>query len=142
MSCICNVGTSVSTQPCAHAPVRSVCSPAFLHATAPQDMAICHWLGPLINTAPASHDSSQHPHTHTFTHCGPDRWVKRWATSCVKRTASRGVLAIMVKQTAKRHRHECLFELLCNRKGAHVSEKPQQRQTPDSRHTHTEDNYL
>ena len=84
MSCICNVGTSVSVQPCAQTPVRLVCYPAFLHATAPQDMAICHWLGLLINTAPALHDSSQHPHMHTFTHNSSDRWVKRWATSCVK----------------------------------------------------------
>lgn len=115
MSCICNVGTSVSVQLCAQAPVRSACYSAFLHATAPQDMAICHRLGPLINTAPALHDSSQCTHTHTLTHSSSDRWVKRWATSCVKWTEGRGVLAIMVKQTAKRDRRVCA----CNRKGAH-----------------------
>lgn len=88
ISCICNVGTSLSIQPCAQAPVHSVFCLAFLHAIAPQDMAICHRLGPLINTAPALHDSSQctctHTWTHTFTLSISDRWVKRWATSCVK----------------------------------------------------------
>lgn len=65
MSYICNAGTSLSVQPCAQAPVRSVCDSAFLHATAPQDMAICHWLGLLINTPPTSHDSA---HIHTYLH--------------------------------------------------------------------------
>lgn len=65
MSYICNAGTSLSVQPCAQAPVRSVCDSAFLHATAPQDMAICHWPGLLINTPPTSHDSA---HIHTYLH--------------------------------------------------------------------------
>lgn len=68
ISCICNVGMPVSVQPCAWALVHSVRYPAFLHATAPQVMAICHWLGLLINTARASHDSSRCTHTHTHTH--------------------------------------------------------------------------
>lgn len=117
MSCICNVGTSVSVQPCVRAPVRSVCYPAFLHATAPQDMAICHQLGPLINAAPASHDSSQCMHTYAHSHSSSDRWVKRWATSCVKWTEGRGVLAIMVKQTAWRDRH--VYMCVYNKEGAH-----------------------
>lgn len=68
ISYICNVGTSLSMKPCAQAPVYSVCYLAFLRAIVPQDMAICHWLGPLINTAPASHDSSQCTCTHTHAH--------------------------------------------------------------------------
>ncbi len=43
--------------------------------------------------------------THTLKRSSSDRWVKRWATSCVKWTEGRGVLAIMVKQTAKTDRH-------------------------------------
>lgn len=120
---------------------------AILHATAPEDMAICHRLGPLINTAPASHDSSQCTHTHTIAHSSSDRWVKRWATSCVKWTEGRGVLAIMVKQTAKRDRHVCVFVCVCTTKGAHghvQRNKPKQPCTLDSigepQPAHTEDN--
>lgn len=52
---------------------------------------------------------------HALTHSSSNRWVKRWTTSCVKWTEGRGVLAIMVKQTAKRDK-VCVYVCLYNKK--------------------------
>lgn len=112
MSCICNVGTSVSVQPRELAPVYSICYPA------------CHST-PGHGHMPLAWPVDQHCSSlawqltkHRLTHNSSDRWMKRWATSCVKWTEGRGALAIMVKQTAKRDRHVRLW-VCTTKKGAH-----------------------
>lgn len=108
MSCICNVGMSVSVQPCALAPVDLACYPA-CHSTPGHGHMPLAW--------PADQHCSSlawQRTTHALTHNPSNRWMKRWATSCVKWTEGRGVLAIMVKQTAKRDSR--VFVCLCNRK--------------------------
>lgn len=97
--------------PCSHVHELLSIQFAILHSYMPQHprswpyaIGLACWSTPL-GLRMTAHDA--HIHTHTLTHNSSDRWVKRWATSCVKWTEGRGVLAIMVKQTAKRGRRVC-----------------------------------